>query len=38
MPRGEFRRWLVAGLGFTLPLMGLLAVLAAVWMALYFFA
>lgn len=38
MPRGEFRRWLVAGLGFTLPLMGLLAVLATVWMALYFFA
>ena len=38
VPRGEFRRWLVAGLGFTLPLMGLLAVLAAVWMALYFFA
>lgn len=33
-----FRYWLAAGLAFTLPMMALLALLAAVWMGLYFFA
>ena len=33
-----FRYWLAAGLAFTLPMMALLALLAAVWMGLYFLA
>ena len=37
-PARDFRYWLLAGFGFTLPLMALLALLALVWMGLYFFA
>jgi hypothetical protein len=37
-PSLGFRHWFRAGLAFTLPLMALLAALALLWMALYFFA
>ena len=37
-PAHGFRYWFRAGLAFTLPLMALMALLAMVWMALYFFA
>lgn len=37
-PAHGFGYWFRAGLAFTLPLMALLAGLAMVWMALYFFA